>query len=208
MKETEQLKYWTGEFSGNYIERNKLREEHINNAETVFNRIIANLELKSVLEIGSNIGINLLGIRKIFGEKIKLYAVEPNKKAFEIITNDTKINLEKSYNCDTSDIPLPDNSIDIVFTNGVLIHIHPNNLKQAISEIVRISKKYILCSEYFSHKPCMINYRGQENLLFKRDFGKYYLEFFPDLQMVSYGFLWQEEFRYFDNLNWWLFKKI
>ncbi len=206
-KKTEQLGFWEGKSGEDYIRRNLIKKENVEEAEIVFKRIIGDLHLSSILEVGSNIGINLLGIRKSLGDKVKLYAVEPNKIAFEQISTDTEIKLEKSFNCTAFDIPLPDNSVDLVFTNGVLIHIAPKDLKLAMSEIVRVSKKYILCSEYFSHQPVMIKYHNQEDRLFKRDFGKYYLECFPELKIVSYGFLWQEEFRNFDNLNWWLFKK-
>ena len=44
----------------------------------------------------------------------------------------------------------PDSYVDLVFTNGVLFHILPDKLKQIMSKINRVSKKYILCSEYFS----------------------------------------------------------
>jgi len=61
--------------------------------------------------------------------------------------------------------------------------------------------------EYFSHEPSSVTYRGHNDVLFKRDFGKFYIDNFPDLKVVSYGFIWQKEFSCFDNINWWLFEK-
>jgi ubiquinone/menaquinone biosynthesis C-methylase UbiE len=125
-----------------------------------------------------------------------------------LISSQNGLKLEKAFNCDAFKIPLADESIDLVFTAGVLIHIHPNDLLKAMSEIVRVSKRYVLCMEYFSHQPEEILYRGQKGLLFKRDFGSFYLDNFPQLKCLNYGFLWKKEFPIFDDMTWWLFEKI
>src|SRR3546814_6602334 len=36
-----------------------------------------------------------------------------------------------------------------------------------------------------------VKYHGLEGYLFKRDFGRYYLERHPGLRVLDYGFLWQ-----------------
>ena len=98
------------------------------------------------------------------------------------------------------------NQYNLVFTVGVLIHINPKYLKNVINKIISLSNKYILIVEYFSHEPKKIeNYKGRNNLLFKRDFGKLFLK--KNIHCVDYGFLWQRKRKGFDNLNWWLFKK-
>jgi len=207
MKDTEQLDFWKGKFGEDYMGRNDLSKENVNDAERVFKRILGDLNLSSILEVGSNIGINLLGIRRALGADVKLYAVEPYKSAFDQLIKTSEINLEQGFNCDGFKIPLPDNSVDLVFTNGVLIHIAPDDLKAVMSEIVRVSRKYILCTEYFSREPIDISYRENKNVLFKRDFGKYYLDNFPELIATSYGFLWHVEFEKFDDMNWWILEK-
>lgn len=204
---TAQLKAWTGKFGDEYVDRNDYADWKTELGVKAFQRILAGLDISSVLEVGSNIGLNLLFINKLFGGTVKLYAVEPNRRAFERIITQTHMKLKGAYNCDGFAIPLDDSSIDLVFTAGVLIHIAPKDLGQATDEIVRIARKYVLCIEYFSHRPVEESYRGREGFLFKRDFGAYYIERFPTMKCVNYGFLWQEEFRIFDNLNWWLFEK-
>ena len=94
---------------------------------------------------------------------------------------------------------------DIVFTCGVLIHIHPENLLDAMKEIYRVSKKYIVCAEYFSDKDEEINYHGEDGLLFKKDFGSFYLDNFPNLKLIDYGFSWKRVTG-MDNLTWWIFE--
>jgi hypothetical protein len=115
--------------------------------------------------------------------------------------------LKGAWNCSGFDIPLDDSSIDLVFTNGVLIHVAPEDLGRITDEIVRVSKNYVLCCEYFSHVPEEVPYHGQNGLLWKRDFGAFYQERFPQLQCISYGFLWERELQIFDDMNWWLFCK-
>ena len=204
---TAQLEAWTGQFGDQYVNRNDYAEWKMKPGIEAFRRILSGLDIKSALEVGSNIGLNLLFINALFEEAIKLYAVEPNGKAFERLTSQSHINLEKAWNCSAFQMPLSDSSVDLVFTSGVLIHIAPNDLGRAVDEIVRVARQYVLCIEYFSHKPEEIPYRGESGLLFKRDFGSFYLERFPNLKVVNYGFLWQREFTIFDNLTWWLFAK-
>jgi pseudaminic acid biosynthesis-associated methylase len=172
-----------------------------------FRRILGGLKIQSVLEVGSSIGLNLLFINKVFSGDIKFYAVEPNRKAFDKLTSEKRIRLEKAWNCDGFQLPLADSSVDLVFTSGVLIHVAPSDLSRITDEIVRVARKYVLCIEYFSHTPVEITYRNKKGLLFKRDFGSFYLDRFPNLKCTRYGFLWQRELPIFDNLTWWLFKK-
>ncbi|MCX5876791.1 MAG: methyltransferase domain-containing protein [Deltaproteobacteria bacterium] len=205
-KPTKQLQEWGSQFGNDYVERNEFEEWKLAPGVEAFRRMIGDLKLDSILEVGSNIGLNLVFIDTLFNGKVKLHAVEPNKKAYgRLMAN--KINLAQAWNCDGFHLPLPDASVDLVLTNGVLIHIAPDDLVRITDEIVRVSKKYILCSEYFSTTPEEKSYHGQDGLLFKRDFGSFYLDRHPTLKIVDYGFLWQREFKIFDDLNWWLFEK-
>ena len=204
---TPQLKAWTDQFGDEYVNRNEYADWKMEPGVEAFRRILGGLDIESVLEVGSNIGLNLLFINALFNGGVKLYAVEPNRKAFDRLVSQTRMRLEKAWNCDAFQLPLADSSIDLVFTAGVLIHIAPDDLGRATDEIVRVARKYVLCIEYFSHMPVEVPYRGQMGLLFKRDFGAFYLDRFPNLKCVDYGFLWQREFRIFDDPNWWLFEK-
>ncbi|KKR58813.1 MAG: Pseudaminic acid biosynthesis-associated methylase [Candidatus Curtissbacteria bacterium GW2011_GWA1_40_47] len=202
-----QLKFWTREFGNNYINRNLDTARKLNAGVRAYQKIFDHVNISSILEVGSNIGLNLVVINKIFKGKVKLFAVEPNKKAFSYLTKRKDMKLTDAWVSDAAHIPLENNSIDLVFTSGVLIHIAPRNLLAATKEIVRVSGHYVLCIEYFSHKPVDVPYRNYDGVLFKRDFGAYYLDHFPNLKVLSYGFLWQRDLPIFDNLNWWLFEK-
>lgn len=204
----EALKSWTGGFGNQYVDRNDYADWKIDNGIKIFSKILENLSLKSLLEVGSNIGLNLLALQNIFAGKVDLYAIEPNKKAFKSLNSNPDLKLKNAWNCDAYKIPINDFNIDLVFTCGVLIHIPPEQLLTATQEIVRVAKKYVLCIEYFSHTPVEIPYHGETGLLFKRDFGSFYLDNNPNLKVLDYGFIWQREFANYDNLNWWLFEKV
>ena len=205
---TNQLDFWQGSTGNDYIERNKFEPWKLEPGQRAFQKMLRHLKFKSVLEVGSNIGLNLIYLSQLFGEDLDLFAVEPNTAAFHKLTSEAKLkNLKKAWNCNAFNLPLENGSIDLVFTSGVLIHIAPRDLQRATDEIVRVSSKYVLCLEYFSHKPVSIEYRGRKDLLFKRDFGAFYQDTYPELQCRDYGFLWQREFAVFDNLTWWLFEK-
>lgn len=204
---TAQLKKWCGHFGDEYVNRNDYADWKMEQGVEAFRRILGGLKFASVLEVGSNIGLNLLFINALFEANVKLYAVEPNRKAFDRLISQTSMRLEQAWDCDAFQLPLADSSIDLVFTAGVLIHIAPDDLGRATDEILRVARKYILCIEYFSHEPEEKPYHGQAGLLFKRDFGAFYIDRSPDLKCKDYGFLWQREFPIFDNLNWWLLEK-
>jgi hypothetical protein len=91
---------------------------------------------------------------------------------------------------------------------GVLIHIHPDDLLANMRKMFDYSNKYILIGEYFNRTPVMIEYQGQKDKLFKRDFGKLFIENFP-VDLVDYGFLWGHIYddAGFDDVTWWLFEK-
>lgn len=207
LKPTPQLEEWTGHFGDEYVERNDYAAWKMGPGTEAFRRILGRLNIQSALEIGSNIGLNLLFINEVFKGNVKLYAVEPNRKAFDELISQKRIRLEKAWNCDGFHLPLADSSVDLVFTAGVLIHVAPDNLGRITDEIVRVARNYVLCIEYFSHVPLEVPYHGKKGLLFKRDFGAFYLDRFPQLKCKRYGFFWQREFPIFDNLTWWLFKK-
>ncbi|OGP71876.1 MAG: hypothetical protein A2Z73_01235 [Deltaproteobacteria bacterium RBG_13_60_28] len=207
MADTDPLEFWKDSFGDAYTNRNEYADWKVEDGVQVFRRILAGLKIESVLEVGSNIGINLLALDRLFHGQIGLYAVEPNRKAFNLLTANLQGKPGRAWNCDASNLPLADAAVDLAFTCGVLIHIPPDRLVANTAEIVRVSKKYVLCLEYFSHTPAEIPYRGRKGLLFKRDFGGFYLDHHPQLRSINYGFIWQREFKYYDNLNWWLFEK-
>lgn len=204
---TAQLQFWRGNFGNDYIGRNSASDEHLRARVALWAKIMDSLTgapPSSILEVGSNIGNNLRALHTLTGAE--MFALEPNAEARKVLVDDGVVPPVNALDGIAAAIPLADGAVDMAFTSGVLIHIHPDQLPASIEEIHRVARRYIVCIEYFSDKPEMIPYRGHDDRLFKRDFGGLYLDRFPDLQLLDYGFAWKRVTG-LDNLTWWLFEK-
>jgi ubiquinone/menaquinone biosynthesis C-methylase UbiE len=81
-------------------------------------------------------------------------------------------------------LPYRDASFELVFTSGVLIHIAPADIEAALREIHRCARRFIWGYEYFAERYTAVEYRGNDDLLWKTDFAKLYLDAFADLRLV------------------------
>ncbi len=206
MEQTAQLEAWTGTFGDEYIKRCVASEQAIRNRARAWVDMMRPIEgamPQSILEVGCNIGINQRAMGRLFDAE--LYAVEPNPSARSVVLQERILDEEHLKAASALDLPFEDQSMEMCFTSGVLIHISPNDLMRACSEMYRVSSRYILCAEYFSREPQEISYRGQEGLLFKRDFGSYWLDNFA-LTPLAHGFHWRRTTG-IDDVTWWLFEK-
>ena len=101
---------------------------------------------RSILEVGANIGLNLRALTRLSGADF--LALEPNAVARERLVQDGVVPAANVFDGLASAIPLPDASVDLAFTSGVLIHIHPNDLLASCREIHRVARRYVVCIEY------------------------------------------------------------
>ncbi len=161
-------------------------------------------DVSSILECGCNVGRNINFLNVVLPSANKSI-IEISPQAYEFVT--TKYELHSSFNGSIEECDLT-GPFDLVFTNGVLIHIHPDELLVNMRKMFDYSSKYILIGEYFNRTPVMLEYQGQKDRLFKRDFGKLFMENFP-VKLVDYGFLWGHIYDKagFDDITWWLFRK-
>ncbi len=205
---SKQVEFWRSEFGESYARRgnNRITEENQAALLRDWGKILnhaASPRPQSVLEVGCNIGRNLVALKNFVSN---LHGIEPNHLSCETARQNEAIAGAVIQEGEGSALPYADNSIDLVFTSGVLIHVAPDDLGQVVDEIVRVARHYVVCIEYFAHEPTEVDYHGQAGYLFKRDFGRYYLERHPGLRVLDYGFLWQV-LDSADNANWWLFAK-
>lgn len=191
MVSTLQEEFWAKDFGKEYTERNIYStHEALDNfykgmiglARSDMNKeFLSNLEINNILEVGCNIGnqLNMLqyqGYKNLYGIDIQSYAVQKAKE----LTKDVNI-IEGSI----FDIPFKDKFFDLVFTSGVLIHISPNDIKRAMREIYRVSKRYIWGYEYFDDDYREIEYRGNKDRLWKGNYSEMYRELFSDLVLIK-----------------------
>ena len=196
------LSYWQGEAGDAYTERNPISPGILASRAHLWRKILSHLSPKpeSILEVGANVGINLLALRKLI--PAALCAVEPNATARARLEEDGAVDYPPLANI-TEYRAKP---ADLVFTSGVLIHIQPDELLQACKEIHRVSREWIVAIEYFSAEPRMVPYRGENDRLWTRDFGAFYLDNFPDLKPVACGFAWKR-MTGLDDLTWVVLRK-
>lgn len=200
-KKTGQMEKWKIKFGKDYTDRNRMTEEgedrayieRIGITRTKLNEMfLSDRPIDNVLEVGCNTGIQLLmlnrgGYKNLYGIEINEYAIDISKE----ITGGKDIYIIKGS---AFDIPYKDSFFDLVLTSGLLIHIPPADINQVLDEIYRCTKRYIFGCEYYSDKHTMIKYRGEENLLWKGDFARLFMERHKDLKLVK-----EEKYAYLDN---------
>lgn len=200
---TEQENFWAGEFGEGYIDRNK-SEQLITANVITFGQILRSApKITSVVELGCNIGNNLKALNRI-NSKFDLAGYEINKTA---ASEAAKLEVANVTNGTILD-PLPtDKTFDLSFTKGVLIHINPESLNKVYENLYNLSNRYILVCEYYNPSPVTVNYRGNEDRLFKRDFAGELIDKY-DLRLVDYGFTYHRD-NYFpqDDITWFLLEK-
>ena len=196
-----QLETWQGEFGKAYTDRNVVDWHR---RLPAFKKMLAGLELKRVLEVGCNRGHNLQALVEVFGDDTEIFGVEPNTYALNLAR--TASDKFSPVPGNVFDLPFKGGYFDLVFTACVLIHVPTERLIDAMREIARVARRYILAIEYYSEQDTAIEYRGHNDLLWKRNFLKHYQTNVPDLKLVGSGY-WGEEDG-FDRTHWWLMEKV
>lgn len=198
MTDTKQLRIWKSQFGEEYTDRNIIDPKVLIPG---FRRMVGNLDIKRILEIGCNRGHNLIALSEI-GE-YDLIGIEPLQYA--VLEARAASNRISVLDGDCFSIPFIDSYFDLVFTSGVLIHIAPEDQPRAIDEMYRVSNRYLLVIEYYAKPETLVHYRGYNDLLWKSDFKNILLQQKPSLECVDEG-LWDTK-NWIDNCNWWLFEK-
>ena len=187
---TPQLVEWEGDFGREYTTRNSLTPDQVDAlwlknfgvSRTALNQeFLGDIPKDArILEVGCNLANQLtllqrLGYQNLFGIEAQEYALE------EARSRVYGLNLIRGT---AFDIPYKDNYFDLVFTAGVLIHIAPDNLDQALSEIYRCTRRYIWGAEYFAPLTTEVKYHGHDALLWKADYANEYRSRFSDLELI------------------------
>ncbi len=187
---TTQEKFWEGKFGKEYTDRNtrdpgawdEFYRTTWGVTKTEMNeRFVGDLDRSArILEVGCNTGMQLAGLQRmgfqdVWGCDIQQYAVDEARK---------HVAGAQVVKASALDLPFKDGFFDVVVTNGVLIHISPDDLGKVVDEMVRCTRKYVWGFEYDSDAPESIDYRGEKGFLWKRDFAAFFLERAPELELV------------------------
>jgi pseudaminic acid biosynthesis-associated methylase len=203
-KATEQETFWHGEFGNEYARRNAGPELVAANVALFAKALGGTRAVESVLELGSNIGLNLHAL-KVLLPRAELAAVEINDAAAdELASTLPEVELHRGSVLEF----MPTRSWDLVLCKGVLIHIDPASLPVLYDLMHRCARRYVLLSEYYNPQPVEVSYRGHANKLFKRDFAGELLDRFPDLALLDYGFAYHRDQNFpQDDATWFLLEK-
>lgn len=204
---TEQEEFWSGEFGDEYIERNRDKQTLAGKA-AMFAEILARMQkFDSVLEFGSNIGLNLKAIKTLV-PKVSCHAIEINHKAAEILRADPFFEPGAEV-FETSILEYEaKEQYDFVLICGVLIHMNPDWLQTVYDKLYASSKRYICTIDYYNPTPVMVKYRGSDDRLFKRDFAGEIMDRYPDVGLVDYGFKYHRDNMFpQDDCTWFLMEK-
>ena len=190
-KTTEQMAEWQGVFGKEYTDRNVLTLDEMEDlyrrnfgvTKTDLNkRFLSGMDHSiRILEVGCNVGNQLfslqrMGFQNLYGIELQPYAIKLCRQS----TQNIKVVCGSAF-----DIPFEDGYFDLVFTSGVLVHIHPSDIVEVMKEIHRCAKDYIWGFEYWAPEYTEVIYRGHPNLLWKTDFAALYMREFSDLVLVK-----------------------
>lgn len=186
--------FWQQDFGNDYHQRNR-----VNWRERVpfWQSAMDYTEAQSVLEVGCGPGWNLLAIQNTHPDTL-LNGVDVNASAVEE-ARQQGIEAHASNALGILSLYEP-NSIDLVFTAGMLIHVAPEDLEAAMRAIVMTSGRYVLAVEYAAQEEEEVDYRGHSGKLWRRPFGKLYQQM--GLTLLSEGVAGG-----FDQCSYWLLQK-
>lgn len=106
--------------------------------------ILLNGDEKSFLEVGFGYGQNLHALRELLGPE-NIYALELKEERIEA-TRPTLADL-KFLQANIKNLPFESKSIDVVFTSAVLLYLKPEEIGEALRELIRVAKKRVVLLE-------------------------------------------------------------
>jgi len=133
-----------------------------------FSKFICDLALslkaQTVLEVGCGTGNDL----RAFPENFDVHGLDLNDHALEKAKQ--KLGSFKFKKGSIVELPYDDSTFDLVFTHKVLNYIDDKDMPDAISELFRVSRKYIVNFELFGEDEDLINPDGKSRFrnLYKR----------------------------------------
>ena len=196
--ENEKKGTWYGDFGIRYTVRNKIIPEKL---VPFYKRILKDIEIEKILEVGCNRGHNLVAVS--YCGQYDLYGIDINPYSIVVARDNKEISFTVG---NIYDILYKDNFFDLVMTVGVLIHLEPNTLKDAIKEILRVSKKYFLMMEYNYDFEEFEKIPYRDNVgLWRGNFKKFVLDNF-NVKLITEGETGPEE-GFGDKRGYFLFEK-
>jgi ubiquinone/menaquinone biosynthesis C-methylase UbiE len=116
------------------------------------------LQPKLILEAGCGFGRNLEFLIKEGIDPKILTGLDFSRRLLSQAKRRLKGLPVKLVSGSVQHLPFADNSFDLVFTHGVLMHVKPADLAKALSELVRVAKKNLVLIEEIRPRPRQLNF--------------------------------------------------
>lgn len=195
----EQAQWWMGEAGNAYTARNRVPWM---DRRGFWNRMLVKTRARSVYEVGCNAGWNMSALRAVgdgmlptvYGCDINPIAVKQARAAGLDVYQGDALEALSHHGMQPT--------FDLVMTVGCLIHIPPQTLPAVMQAIVATSAQYVLAVEYEGDGES-IEYRGEYDRLWKRDYGALYHDL--GMRLVDTGPVGPMDG--FDHCTWWLLSK-
>ena len=109
-------------------------------------KTIRELRPKRILEVGCGFGRNLKLICQNLNEPQRILGIDLSESFLKKATG--YINKDVNLICaDITQLPVANNSFDLVFTYGTLMHVSHDNIEKAVSELKRVCAKDLIIIE-------------------------------------------------------------
>ncbi len=137
-------KYWNQRGGDTYFDEQEVEQHRTLRSQFITDEI-KKLQFSSLLEIGCGYGKQIKNLSAKNGVFITGVDFSRSQlmKAKEYCAG---INLNV-LEADSESLPLKDKSFDVAFSSAVILHNEPEKAKRIISEMIRVSRKYLIHNE-------------------------------------------------------------
>jgi pseudaminic acid biosynthesis-associated methylase len=202
--------FWTGPEGTNYAGRNADPKMVDHNLALFRNALTPMMvqTIQRVIEFGPNIGQNIAALKRLAPfAHAHFTGVEMNGDACAALSERFP-DVTVYQGSMTNAVRAWGTGYDLAMSKGVLIHVHPDELPAAYDALHDAAKRWIFVAEYHNPTPVEVPYRGQRDVLWKRDFAAEMLDRFPKLRMYAQSFAGKRHpFWPQDDLVWTLLEK-
>lgn len=203
-----QAKAWATEFGDAYHLRNEDPDpEKLARFFTWTLQAVAG-GVRSVTEFGAGDGRNLLAIASsgTMSRLDWLNGVEVNPSAFARLQAGVTPGAHVCGSILEPGRVFP--SADLVVTKGLLIHLAPRDLDQALDVLEAAARKYVLLCEYYAPQPESVPYHGFSDRCWRNDYAGIFRARHPDFALTDYGFVYRRDADYSeDDVTWFLLRR-
>lgn len=99
-------------------------------------------DVKTIADVGCGNGV----ITNVLSQKFDVTGIDRSEQALRMVET-------KKIKASADNIPLPDQSVDLVFSSELLEHLEEKVFNGTIAELKRLSKKYIFITVPFDENP-------------------------------------------------------